>query len=100
MIQTGIACVQLAKAFGLKVIGTAGTKEGLELVRRQGADVVFNHREPDYTDKLEQAYPQGLDIILEMNGQTNLNKDLELLKHRKGRIVVSELGKVDLVTLP
>ena len=81
--------MQIAKAFGLKVIGTAGTSEGLDLVRNQGADDAYNHRDFEYTEKIKQTYPEGIDIILEMNGQTNLNKDLELLKHRQGRVVVS-----------
>ena len=33
----GTAAVQLARAFGMNIIGTAGTEKGLELVRQQGA---------------------------------------------------------------
>ena len=33
-----------AFAAGMLVIGTAGTEEGLKLVREQGAEHVFNHR--------------------------------------------------------
>jgi NADPH2:quinone reductase len=43
---------QLAKAAGLKVIGTAGSAEGEELVRREGADHVLNHRADGYLDKV------------------------------------------------
>lgn len=62
----GIASVQLAHAKGLKVIGTAGTNEGLKLVRENGAEAVFNHREKDYVQKIKEKYPNGFDIILEM----------------------------------
>jgi NADPH2:quinone reductase len=34
----GIAATQLARAHGLKVIGTAGSASGLSLVKDQGAD--------------------------------------------------------------
>src|SRR4029077_6822746 len=40
----GIAAVQIACAIGMTVIGTAGTDKGLELVRREGAQYAFNHR--------------------------------------------------------
>jgi len=50
--QVGLATVQLGVAHGLKVLGTAGTPEGLKLVTSQGAAAVFNHSEPGYTDKI------------------------------------------------
>ena len=72
----------------MRVIGTAGSNEGVELVKKQGAMEVYNHKDVDYIEKIKEAHPSGIDIILEMNGQTNLNKDIELLKVIKGRIVV------------
>jgi NADPH2:quinone reductase len=46
--QVGIAAVQLAKAHGLYVIGTASTEQGLQAVLDQGADLVFNHKKEGY----------------------------------------------------
>jgi NADPH:quinone reductase-like Zn-dependent oxidoreductase len=37
---------------GMTVIGTAGTADGLAMVKEQGADHVFNHREKDYEQKI------------------------------------------------
>ena len=37
---------------GLKVFGTAGTEEGLDIVLQNGAHAVFNHNESDYFDKI------------------------------------------------
>ena len=48
----GIPCVQIAKALGLNVIGTAGTEEGIDLVLKQGATVAFNHRKRGYSKKI------------------------------------------------
>ena len=42
----GTAAVQLARAAGLKVIGTAGSSEGLDFIRSQGAEHAINHRDP------------------------------------------------------
>ena len=44
----GIAAVQIAAAHGLRVIGTAGTEKGRDLVAREGAALVLDHRAPDY----------------------------------------------------
>ena len=40
----GTAAVQFSLAAGLKVIGTAGSEEGLKLVKEQGAHLVLNHK--------------------------------------------------------
>ena len=48
----GIAAVQLSKALGLTVYGTAGTQEGLDLVKSLGADAVFNHRKDGYLTEI------------------------------------------------
>jgi NADPH2:quinone reductase len=70
------------------VIGTAGSNEGIELVTKQGADYVFNHRESDYMEKIKDLFPDGLDMIIEMLANVNLNNDLQLLRWKKGRVVV------------
>jgi len=84
----GVAAVQIARAFGLTVIGTAGTDRGLELAKKEGAHHVLNHREPDYLSKLrELTRDKGVDVVLEMLANVNLAKDMQLLA-RNGRIVV------------
>ena len=50
--QVGLACVQIAVSKGMKVYGTAGTKEGMDFVLKQGATAVFNHKEEGYADKI------------------------------------------------
>ncbi|RUS82276.1 hypothetical protein EGW08_009954 [Elysia chlorotica] len=82
----GIAAIQFAKAMGLHVIGTAGTKEGMALVKNTGADLVFNHREDGYVKAIQDAIG-GVDIILEMASHVNLQRDLDLVNTR-GRVVV------------
>ncbi|MHC4466495.1 MAG: NADPH:quinone reductase [Planctomycetota bacterium] len=84
----GTAAVQLAKAAGMKVIGTAGTKKGLELVIEQGADYAVNHKEEGRFDKImEWTHDQGVDVVVEMLANENLNKDLEIVS-MNGRIIV------------
>lgn len=84
----GVAATQLARAAGLKIIGTAGYKEGLELVKKQGAHFVLNHRKEGYLDEVAKITKgRGVDLILEMIANINLNKDLGILALH-GRVVV------------
>jgi NADPH2:quinone reductase len=84
----GTAAVQLARAAGLTVIGTAGSGEGLKLVREQGAQHAVNHNSTDYVAELVKVTGEkGYDIILEMLANKNLAADLGMLA-KKGRVVV------------
>ncbi|MBM2850775.1 MAG: quinone oxidoreductase [Anaerolineales bacterium] len=63
----GIAATQIARAHGLRVIGTAGTDKGIALVREQGAHEVLNHRDADYMSRIVPLTGgRGVDLILEM----------------------------------
>lgn len=44
----GLALVQLAKHFRCKVIGTAGSAEKIEFLKKQGVDCAINYRAEDY----------------------------------------------------
>ena len=84
----GTAAVQLARAHGLRVFGTAGSDEGLKLVREQGAHEVFDHRAPDHFEKIMKATGgHGVDVIVEMLANINLGKDLTILA-KGGRVVI------------
>jgi NADPH:quinone reductase len=85
----GIAAVQIARTLGLTVYGTAGTEEGRELVRKEGAHHVFDHSAGNYLQDAVLMTPdgKGFDIILEMLANVNLGKDLPALA-RFGRVVV------------
>src|SRR5258706_13734848 len=63
----GLAAVQLARAAGLKIIGTAGTNDGRKLCAEQGAHYVLDHLAPDYSEKaLGITNGHGGDLILAM----------------------------------
>ncbi|XP_071947770.1 quinone oxidoreductase-like isoform X2 [Antedon mediterranea] len=95
--SVGIASVQLAKAYGMTVYGTAGSSEGLKLVSNIGARNVFNHKEPGYTDKIMEATGGlGVDIIIEMLANVNLQKDLELLARGGTVAVVGNRGNIEI----
>ena len=84
----GTAAVQIARAAGFMVIGTAGTEEGRRLVAEQGAQHVLDHHAPGYLEELTKLTGgRGPDVILEMLANVNLNKDLGVVA-RGGRVVV------------
>ncbi len=84
----GIAAVQMARAAGMKVIGTGGTDKGRELVIKEGAHHALDHRAPNYLEELMAlTVGQGFNVILEMLANVNLANDLKLLA-RYGRVVV------------
>ncbi|MDQ5838700.1 MAG: NADPH:quinone reductase [Acidobacteriota bacterium] len=84
----GTAAVQIARAAGFKVVGTAGTEEGRKLAAEQGAHHVLDHHAPDYLEELTRLTDgRGPDVILEMLANVNLNRDLEVVA-RGGRVVV------------
>jgi NADPH2:quinone reductase len=84
----GTAAIQLARAAGMVVLATAGTDRGLAHITAQGAAHAFNHRKTDYLDQIMAATgDRGVDVILEMLANVNLDRDLGLLA-RKGRVIV------------
>ncbi|MHC4474416.1 MAG: NADPH:quinone reductase [Planctomycetota bacterium] len=84
----GIAAVQLAKAAGMTVIGTAGTQRGRDLVAKQGAHHVLDHHKAAYMQKaMALTNSRGFDVVLEMLADVNLGGDLEVMA-KNGRVVV------------
>src|ERR1700730_18602993 len=84
----GTASLQIARAMGLTVFGTAGTDKGLQLIQREGAHQVFNHAKAGYHEEIMKASGgRGVDVILEMLANVNLGGDLKLLA-MQGRVVV------------
>jgi len=95
----GIAAVQLATAFGLTVIGTAGTEQGRQLVHKQGAHHVLDHTAPDYLEAVEHLTDgRGVDVIVEHLASVNLDQDLKVLADH-GRVVVVGSRGADFVEL-
>jgi NADPH2:quinone reductase len=93
----GTAAVQLARARGLRVFGTAGSDEGRKLAREQGAHEVFDHRAPDHFEQIIKATGgRGVDVIVELLANVNLGKDLTILA-KGGRVaIIGSRGRVEI----
>ncbi|MGH9174890.1 MAG: NADPH:quinone reductase, partial [Vicinamibacterales bacterium] len=93
----GLAAIQIARAWGLTIIGTAGTRAGLELIRAQGVHHALNHWDTGYLDTLNEiTNGQGPDIILEHLANVNLDNDLSALAYGGRVIVVGNRGRIEI----
>jgi len=91
----GTAAVQIARAMGMTVFGTAGTDKGLDLVKREGAYQVFNHTKAGYAEEILKATGgRGVDVILEMLANVNLATDTKLLATNGRVIVIGNRGEI------
>jgi NADPH2:quinone reductase len=92
----GTAAVQLARAGGLRVIATAGTAQGRELVLQLGAHHALDHHSPTAAEDVLKLAPHGVNIILEMLANVNLAQDLPLLAQGGRVMVVGNRGKIEI----
>ena len=93
----GIAAVQLARAAGMTVIGTAGSERGEELVAEQGAHHVVNHHDADYTEQImDLTGGLGVGVIMEMLANVNLDKDLNMLAYGGRVVVIGNRGAIEI----
>jgi NADPH2:quinone reductase len=91
----GSAAVQMARAMGLTVFGTAGTQKGTDLAKREGAHQIFDHSKAGYQEEILKATGgRGVDVILEMLANVNLAADLKLLATNGRVIVIGNRGEI------
>jgi putative PIG3 family NAD(P)H quinone oxidoreductase len=83
----GTAAIQLAKAFGARVVTTAGSAEKCDACRRLGADVAVNYRAQDFVAATKAATDgKGADVVLDMVGGDYIERNYEAAAV-EGRIV-------------
>jgi len=76
----GTAAIQLAKAFGARVIATAGSAEKCAYCRDLGADVAIDYKAEDWAAKaLEATTGKGVDVILDMVAGPYIQQNIDIL---------------------
>lgn len=83
----GSMVVQIANILGARVIASAGAAPKQDLVRRFGADVVVDHRDPAVADRIRAAAPRGVDVWWETQREPDLDRAVDLLAPG-GRLVL------------
>ncbi|KAI1810207.1 zeta-crystallin [Poronia punctata] len=83
----GLAAVQIAKAVGARVIGTAGSEGKCRVAEKYGADICINYQEnPEWWKQVQtMTGDSGVDLAYDSVGMVNAS--MKCLAHR-GRIMV------------
>jgi NADPH2:quinone reductase len=74
----GTTAIQLAKAFGARVITTAGTPEKCAACRKLGAEIAINYKTEDFVAATKQATgDRGADVVLDIVGGDYIDRNYE-----------------------
>jgi NADPH-dependent curcumin reductase CurA len=76
----GSAVVQIAKAKGMAVIGSAGGADKCDFVRSLGADAVVDYKAGPLLKQLAAAAPKGIDVYFDNVGGDHLDAALALAR--------------------
>ncbi len=83
----GTTAIQMAKAWGAKVIATAGGEAKAKACRDLGADVAIDYKTQDFAAVAKEATgKRGVDVILDMVGGDYFAKNLDCMAV-EGRLV-------------
>jgi putative PIG3 family NAD(P)H quinone oxidoreductase len=100
----GTMAIQLARAFGARVVCTAGTPEKLQRCRELGAEMAIDYRGDDFVAAISAFTDgRGADVILDIMGAAYLPRNIAALA-TGGRLLVIGLqgggtGELDLATM-
>lgn len=74
----GTTAIQMAKAFGARVIVTAGTEEKCAACRDLGADLAVNYKTSDFVNEIKK-FCDGVDVVLDMVGGNYVSRSIEIM---------------------
>ena len=84
----GVAAIQLAKAFGAKVIATAGSDDKCAACMALGADHAINYRTQDFVAEVERLTAgRGVDVVLDMVAGDYVAREIQCLA-TDGRLAI------------
>jgi len=100
----GLAAVQIAKAYGARVIGTVSSDAKIPIVHEYGADEVINYETQDFAkEALRLTNNRGVDLILDAVGKPTFQKGLSCLAMFGHLILYGRAGgipdKLDVLSL-
>jgi NADPH2:quinone reductase len=73
----GTMAIQLAKAFGAKVIVTVGSQDKAEACLKLGADHAINYKTEDFVERVKEITKSGVELILDMVGGDYVEKNFD-----------------------
>jgi putative PIG3 family NAD(P)H quinone oxidoreductase len=75
----GTTAIQLARAFGARVLATAGSAEKCRACEELGAERAINYRDEDFVAVVKEATGEGVDVILDMVGGDYIQRNIKAL---------------------
>jgi NADPH2:quinone reductase len=91
----GVTAIQLAKAYGAKVIVTVGSAEKAAACLALGADHAINYHEADYVEEVKRfTSGQGVNVILDMVAGSYVARNLQCLADDGRSVVIAVQGGV------
>lgn len=99
----GTTAIQLAQAFGAKVIITAGSKEKCEYCLELGADAAINYKEQDFVLEINRlTNNKGVNVILDMIGGDYFSRNLKCMADDASlvQIAIQNGAKTEINLLP
>ncbi|UOR16191.1 NAD(P)H-quinone oxidoreductase [Qipengyuania aquimaris] len=89
----GTMAIQLAKAFEMKVVTTAGSEEKCNAARELGADLAINYKTEDFVEKANEfTGGKGVDVILDMVSGDYVQRNLDCLAEDGRHVTIAVLG--------
>jgi len=73
----GTMAIQLAKAFGTKVIVTVGSQDKADACLKLGADHAINYKTEDFVERVKEITKTGVELILDMVGADYVEKNFD-----------------------
>lgn len=70
----GTTAIQMAKAYGARVVITAGSDEKCAICKKLGADITINYKTYDFAVELS-----GIDVVLDMVGGDYIARDIKIM---------------------
>jgi putative PIG3 family NAD(P)H quinone oxidoreductase len=76
----GTTAIMFARAFGARVIATAGSPQKCEVLVRLGVEHAIDYRATDFVERAKHfTQGRGVDVVLDIVGGDYLNRDLQAL---------------------
>lgn len=89
----GTAAIQLARAFGARVLATAGSPAKCAACAALGAELAVDYREQDFVAAVRDATGgRGADVILDLVGGAYLQRNLDCLALEGRLVLIAVMG--------
>jgi len=89
----GVTAIQMAKAFGHKVLATAGSPQKCAACEELGADRAINYKTEDFVAVVKETTGgRGVDVILDMVGGEYVDRELKCLADDGRIVIIAMLG--------